>query len=225
MSASIQNPHFLLRRLHSLLGLLPVGGFLCFHMWENSQARFGAEYYNHYVVEKIQGMNYVRLAEIFVIALPILFHTLYGLIIWWYGKANVTKFNYMRNWAWWLQRISGIAILAFLIYHVGWTRIWVEFQPEGTPIDMFGRMVALLSNPVGCAAYVLGMLLAVYHLANGLWTMGITWGLLVTAKAQKQAQLASIGVFLVLAFFGLHGLIGFFLDAPVFNPLTAQIGG
>ncbi|MFH1464335.1 MAG: succinate dehydrogenase [Pseudomonadota bacterium] len=225
MSASITNPHFLLRRLHSLLGLLPVGGFLCFHLWENSQARYGAEYYNHYVVEKIQGMNYVHLAEIFVIALPILFHTLYGLVIWWYGKANVTKYAYMRNWAWWLQRISGIAILAFLIYHVGWTRIWVEFQPEGAEIDMFGRMVALLTNPIGCAAYVLGMLLAVYHLANGLWTMGITWGLLVTEKAQKQAQLASLGVFVVLAFFGLHGLIGFFLTTPVHNPLTAHIGG
>jgi succinate dehydrogenase / fumarate reductase, cytochrome b subunit len=78
MGASIQNPDFLLRRLHSLLGLLPVGAFLLFHLWENSLSRRGEYHYNKYVVEKIQDMNYVWLLEIFVIALPITFHALYG---------------------------------------------------------------------------------------------------------------------------------------------------
>lgn len=224
MSASYQNPHFLLRRLHSLLGLLPAGGFLCFHMWENSQSRFGAEYYNHYVVEKIQGMNYVLLAEIFVIALPLLFHTFYGVVIWWKGKSNAMQYGYMRNWAWWLQRISGFAIAAFLIYHVGLTRIWGIFDPSVAG-DMFGHMKGMLANPVAVAAYILGLTFALYHLANGLWTMGISWGLFTTAKAQKQAQLASLAIFAALLFFGLHGLCGFFLENPVHNPLTAHIGG
>jgi succinate dehydrogenase / fumarate reductase cytochrome b subunit len=224
MSASYENPHFLLRRLHSLLGLLPAGGFLCFHMWENSQSRFGAEYYNHYVVEKIQSMNYVLLAEIFVIALPLLFHTVYGVVIWWKGKSNVMQYGYMRNWAWWLQRMSGFGIAAFLIYHVGLTRIWGIFD-SSVAEDMFGHMQTLLSNPIAVVAYILGLALALYHLANGLWTMAITWGLLVTAKAQKQAQLASLGLFFVLLFFGLHGICGFFLETPVHNPLTAAIGG
>jgi succinate dehydrogenase / fumarate reductase cytochrome b subunit len=228
MSASIQNPHFLLRRLHSLLGLLPVGGFLCFHMWENSQARFGAEYYNHYVVEKIQGMNYVRLAEVFVIALPILFHALYGLVIWWEGKANVLRFGYLRNWAWWLQRASGFAILAFLFFHVGWTRI-LSIWDQGVAHDMFSHMQAMLQSPLWGLLYLVGMVLSVFHLSNGLWTMAITWGLLVSAEAQKRAQLAALGIFLVLCFFGIHGLLGFGLfglpPVTAVNPLTAQIGG
>ncbi len=228
MSASFKNPHFLLRRVHSLLGLLPAGGFLIFHMWENSQARYGAEYYNHYVVEKIQGLNYVLLAEIFIIALPILFHALYGAVIWWDARANVTRYGYLRNWAWWLQRVSGFAILAFLVYHVGWTRIWAEFQPEAAH-DMYGRMQQLLGNPVGALAYLAGLTLALYHLANGLWTMAISWGLLTTARAQKQAQLVALGLFLVLMVFGVHGLLGFGLLGiePMLqvNPLTAHIGG
>jgi len=228
MSASYQNPHFLLRRLHSLLGLLPAGGFLVFHMWENSQSRYGAEYYNHYIVEKIQGMNYVHLAEIFVIALPILMHTVYGVVIWWKGKSNVMQYGFMRNWAWWVQRLSGFAIFAFLVYHVGWTRIWVEFQGDA-PVDMFGRMQELLSHPLGAIAYILGMTFALYHLCNGLWTMGITWGLLTTAKAQKQAQLVTLALFAVLVFFGIHSLLGFgiFGMDPLLsvNPLTAHIGG
>ncbi len=228
MSASYENPHFLLRRLHSLLGLLPAGGFLCFHMWENSQSRYGAEYYNHYIVEKIQGMNYVHLAEIFAIALPILFHTAYGVVIWWKGKSNVMQYGYMRNWAWWVQRISGFAIFAFLIYHVGWTRIWAEFEPEAAK-DMYGRMQVLLANPLGAIAYILGLIFALYHFCNGLWTMGITWGLLVTDKAQKQAQWAFLALFAVLVFMGIHSLLGFgiFGMEPMLqtNPLTAHIGG
>ncbi len=228
MSASYKNPHFLLRRLHSLLGLLPAGGFLCFHMWENSQSRYGAEYYNHYIVEKIQGMNYVHLAEIFAIALPILFHTAYGVVIWWKGRSNVMQYGYMRNWAWWVQRVSGFAIFAFLIYHVGWTRIWAEFEPEAAK-DMYGRMQVLLANPVGAVAYILGLVFALYHLCNGLWTMAITWGLLVTDRAQKQAQWAALAIFAVLVFMGIHSLLGFgiFGMEPMLetNPLTAHIGG
>lgn len=81
MSASIDNPHFLLRRLHSLLGLLPVGAFLIFHLWENSQSRLGAEHYNREVAAALQGMNYLPFLEILLIALPLLFHAVYGLVI------------------------------------------------------------------------------------------------------------------------------------------------
>lgn len=219
MSSSIQNPHFLLRKVHSLLGLLPVGGFLIFHLWENSQSRFGEAYYNHYIVEKIQGMNYVHLAEIFVIALPILFHTLYGVVIWWDGKANVTKYGYARNWMWWIQRISGFGIFAFLVLHVGWTRIWSIWN-EDIAQNMFGHMQALFSNPITLTAYVVGMVLAVVHLSNGLWTMGITWGITTTERAFLVSRLVTVGLGLALLFFGFHGMYGFFLDTPVFNPLT-----
>ena len=30
--------------------------------------------------------------------------------------------------------------------------------------------------PRGSGVYAIGVLASVYHLANGLWTMGITWG-------------------------------------------------
>jgi succinate dehydrogenase / fumarate reductase, cytochrome b subunit len=213
MSSSIQNPHFLYRRVHSLLGLLPVGGFLLFHLWENSQSRYGRDHYNEYVVQKIQEMNYVRLLEIFVIVLPILLHAGYGCIIWWYGKANVTNYGYLRNWAWWFQRLSGFGIFAFLVMHVGWTRILSEFRPE-IKSDMFGHMVHLLSNPWSLTAYVLGMFLAVIHLFNGLWTMSIVWGVVTSEKAQKLLQLILFGGCLIVCALGVHGLLGFFFNSP-----------
>ena len=155
-------------------------------------------------------MNYVLLMEIFVIALPILFHALYGLVIWWYGRSNVTRFGYVRNWIWWLQRISGIGILAFLVLHVGGTRILAIFD-KSIGHDMFTHVQTLLANPAYLTAYLAGLILAVFHLCNGLWTMGISWGLLTTAESQKQAQWAMALVFLGVSSLGIHGVIGFFI--------------
>lgn len=219
MTSSIKNPHFLLRKLHSLLGLLPVGGFLIFHLWENSQSRFGEAYYNEYIVEKIQGMNYVLLAEIFVIALPILFHTLYGFVIWWEGKANPLQYGYAKNWMWWVQRISGFGILAFLVVHVGWTRILAEFRPEVSE-NMYSHMQGLLAQPANLVIYVLGMFLAVVHLSNGLWTMGLSWGVTTTPRAMRISRMVTVALGLALLFFGIHGLTGFFLDSPIPHPFV-----
>jgi len=209
-TASIQNRHYVARRVHSLLGLIPVGAFLIFHLWENSQSRFGAEHYNTYIVEKIREINYVVLIEIFVIGLPILFHGIYGVVIWLRGNSNITTYGYFRNWMWWLQRISGIAVLLFLIVHVGGTRILAIWDDE-IAADMFGHMESLFSNPVYLVIYLLGLVLAIYHFCNGLWSMSIVWGLTTTARSQKIMQGISAGVFVLLTALGIHGVIGFFL--------------
>jgi succinate dehydrogenase / fumarate reductase cytochrome b subunit len=208
MSASIDNPHFVLRRLHSLLGLLPVGGFLVFHLWENSQSRFGAEHYNIDVVGTLQQMNYLPLLEIFVIALPILFHALYGLLIIRSGQAELARYPYARNRLYWLQRISGIAILLFLLVHVGLTRFWAIAEPS-VRADLFGHMQSLLSQPPMFALYLLGLLLSVFHFANGLWSMGIVWGVTTSVRSQQLSSYACGGIGVLLAGLGLHGLIGF----------------
>lgn len=210
MTASVANRHFLARRIHSLLGLIPVGGFLLFHLWENSQSRFGVEHYNEYVVEKIREINYVVLLEIFVIALPILFHGVYGVVIWWQGRSNLATYGYFRNWMWWLQRISGIAVLLFLLLHVIGTRI-VAIWDDAVAQDMFGHMESLLSNPFYLAAYVAGLVLSIFHLCNGLWSMSIVWGLATTVRSQKIVQAFSAAVFVVLTALGVHGLLGFFI--------------
>ncbi len=210
MSTSIDNPHFLLRRLHSLFGLLPVGGFLMFHLWENSQSRFGAQHYNVDVVGRLQQMNYLPLLEIFVIALPILFHAAYGILIIRSGRAELARYAYTRNRLYWLQRISGVAILVFLLVHVGLTRLWSIADPA-VHADLFGHMHALLSQPLMFTLYVAGLLLSVFHLANGLWSMGIVWGVTTSARSQELSSYVCAGIGILLAGLGLHGLIGFLL--------------
>lgn len=208
MSASIDHPHFVLRRLHSLLGLLPVGAFLIFHLWENSQSRFGAEHYNEQVVAALKGMNYLPLMEIFVIALPLLFHAGYGLVITAQMRAELARYSYARNRLYWMQRISGIGILLFLLLHVGMTRI-AGFWDPSVGDDLFAHMQAMLSQPWMLALYLVGLLLSVFHLANGLASMAIVWGLTTSVRAQALFGWVCVAIGLLLATMGIHGLMGF----------------
>jgi succinate dehydrogenase / fumarate reductase cytochrome b subunit len=208
MSASIENSHFLLRRLHSLLGLLPVGAFLIFHLWENSQSRFGAEHYNQHVVAVLKGMNYLPLMEIFAIALPLLFHAGYGLVISAQMRAELARYSYARNRLYWMQRISGIGILLFLLLHVGMTRIAGLWDPSVSG-DLFAHMQAMLSQPWMFGVYLIGLLLSVFHLANGLASMAIVWGLTTSVRAQTLFGWVCVLIGVLLAAMGIHGLMGF----------------
>jgi succinate dehydrogenase / fumarate reductase cytochrome b subunit len=209
-TTSIHNRNFLLHRLHSLFGLLPVGGFLVFHLWENSQSRFGPTHYNQQVVGWLQGLNYLTFMEIFVIALPLIFHAAYGLTMIQGTQGNWKRFPWLHNRFYWLQRLSGIGILLFLVMHVGWTRIWGIWHPE-ISADLFSHMQHLLSNPITFLLYLLGLLLTVFHLCNGLWTMAISWGLTSSVDSQRYWFYFCSLLALLLSAMGIHGLLGFIL--------------
>jgi succinate dehydrogenase / fumarate reductase cytochrome b subunit len=209
-TASLHNRNFLLRRLHSLFGLVPLGGFLVFHLWENSQSRFGQVYYNNEVVGWLQGLNYLTLMEIFLIALPLIFHGGYGLLIIQGRQCNWIRYPWLHNRFYWLQRVSGIGLLLFLLIHVGWTRVLGVWQPE-IRLDLFGHMKELLSSPFTLLVYVTGMLFAVFHLCYGLWSMAISWGLTTSVDAQRYWFSICMLFALLLSLMGLHGIAGFLL--------------
>jgi len=56
--------------------------------------------------------------------------------------------------------------------------------------------------------YLVGMLSCVFHLANGLWTMGITWGVWTSPAAQRRALGACTVFGVLLAAVGLGALFG-----------------
>ena len=56
--------------------------------------------------------------------------------------------------------------------------------------------------------YAVGILACVYHLANGVWTMGITWGVWVSPAAQRKATAVCTLFGVGLAFVGLSALWG-----------------
>jgi succinate dehydrogenase / fumarate reductase cytochrome b subunit len=208
MSASIHNAHFLLRRLHSLFGLVPVGAFLLFHLWENSQSRFGADHYNQQVVGWLQSLNYLALLELLVIALPLAFHAGYGLVIVHSGRTSLSAYPYWHNRLYWLQRISGGATLLFLLLHLATTR-WVTLLQPGVKTELYQHMQGLLADPWYLSIYVAGLLLALFHFCYGLWSMMITWGVTLSPAAQRRSFLFCMALMIPLSLMGLQGIWGF----------------
>ena len=81
--------HFLLRKLHSLSGVVPVGLFLLQHIYHNAYAIQGREAFGK-VTAELQGLPVAIALEIGLIWLPILFHGLYGFYVMFTGRSNAT---------------------------------------------------------------------------------------------------------------------------------------
>jgi succinate dehydrogenase / fumarate reductase cytochrome b subunit len=202
----ITRNHFWLRRLHSLSGIVPIGGFLIYHFWENSKVFQGMAAYNE-MAASVRDMQLIVWLEIFGIGLPILFHALYGLYIAYYAKSNTSQYAYPRNWMFTAQRLSGLWALAFLVYHYATLRFgafWTEHADYMT-------MSQILGQPIPYAFYVVSIVLIAFHFANGLWAFMVTWGITVSRTAQRYSAVAMAGVFFVLSVWGIAIGTRFFL--------------
>ena len=199
-----QKQAFVNRKVHSLLGLIPLVIFLGFHLTVNFMATKGATAYND-AAEAVGNMPLRYLLEIVVIFVPLLLHGVYGIYIAYVSKNNVSQYPTCRNWNFYIQRISGVYLFVFIVIHVWQTRVQALF---GTHVD-FNMMEQILSSPWWFAFYVLGVLCATYHLGNGLWLFCVSWGLTVTPKSQKVFKVIAMAAFVLLTYMGIRALLAF----------------
>ena len=198
--------HFWLRRLHSLSGIVPVGGFLAFHLYENYSATLGPAAYNR-MTRNLQETRFALALEIAVIVFPLLFHGVYGLFVTGTARPNVVTNRYVRNWMYFLQRATGVILFAFVIFHL-WTTRFVDIRNH-EEVDLFRLMESSVANPWIYAFYVLGIVSATFHLANGIWSFSIVWGLTVGPRAQQRMMWVSAAVFIILSFIGIRSIQAF----------------
>ena len=211
---------FVVRRLHSLLGLVPIGGYLVIHLATNASLLDGAALYQSRVDQiNSLGPTTLTIVEWSFIFLPILFHGLVGVAVVLRGRANVYRYPYLGNLRYTLQRLTGVIALVFILYHVfhmhGWFR-WDWWQTHvarplgGARFDphhaALSAAAAIQASWVIEVVYFVGVAACVYHLANGLWTMGITWGVWTTPHAQGWAHYPCRGFGFLLLFVGLGAL-------------------
>ncbi|RKQ37941.1 succinate dehydrogenase cytochrome b558 subunit [Oceanobacillus halophilus] len=200
-----QQREFFYRRLHSLLGVVPIGLFLTQHLFVNHFAVYGEESFNK-AAGFMAELPFVILLEIFVIYLPILYHAVLGVYIAFTAKNNTSRFSYFRNWMFRLQRITGIITLIFIVWHVWETRVQVGL---GNAEVEYSLMENILTNPFMFWFYLVGIISAVFHFANGLWSFLVSWGITQSPKSQKVATYAVVLVFLVVSYLGVRTLIQF----------------
>ena len=195
---------FYLRRLHSLLGIIPVGLFLAQHLVINHFATRGEEAFNN-ASNFMGSLPFVLFLEWFIIYIPLMFHAFYGVYIAFTAKNNVQRYGTFRNWMFLLQRVTGVFLVVFIAWHIYETRIQKALGAEVN----FNMMEKILSNPFMLAFYIAGVLAATFHLANGLWSFAVTWGIAQSPRSQKIVSYITIIVFLVLSVIGVQALLAF----------------
>lgn len=218
---------FVLRKLFSLTGVVPVAGYTLFHLWKNAAALQGREAYVAMVAE-IERLPYLFALEVAVIWIPILFHAVFGLLILLDARYNVGAYRHSRNWMYTLQRVAGVAVLGFLVFHVyelRWQKLMGTMSADGFYDALCQNMSSTVwSIPAVAIVYILGIAAVAFHIANGLWGFLCAWG--VTASRRSQRMSATVlGVVGLLVFvLGANTAVYFATGSKLFVPSSAHEG-
>jgi len=215
-SGFLDRHYFLFRRLHSLTGIVPIGVFLISHLTTNSSVVWGllngraaehgadagplgrgvATFQEE--VTWINELPFLLLIEV-TLWVSIGFHAALGVYYARTGRSNTARYAYQDNWRYTLQRLSGYIAIFYIFYHVatlrwGWTWLvpggakWShEYASSTLAMALRGSEDAFtVGGMIVVAFYFLGVTASVFHFANGLWTAAITWGLTISAQAQRR---------------------------------------
>jgi len=211
-SSFVSRHQFLIYRLFSLAGLLPVGGYLVVHLLTNATILNGPAAFQTQV-DRIHSLGAVLpLVEWAFIFIPLLFHGIVGWFIISGAVPNTSSYPHAGNIRYVLQRTTGIIAFFFILYHVMQLHhlgAWLgggQFDPERAASSAAQAIDRALWIQV---VYAIGILSCVFHFANGIWTAGITWGVWTSRAAQRRANyvVSIFGVLLgVVALSALTGM-------------------
>jgi succinate dehydrogenase / fumarate reductase, cytochrome b subunit len=203
-----QGISFVLRRLHSLSGIIPVGAFLFEHILiSNSTAITGPAAYAKQVAF-LAGLPLVFFLELFGIWLPIAYHALYGFYIWYRGDGNSIAYPWTGNWMYTLQRWTGGIAFVYIVWHVTTMR-FLGADLHADPALSFGKVQHEVLQVPLFLFYVVGLVAASWHFAYGIWLFCAKWGIVSGDKAQKRLLTLCLAFFVVLTGAGLASLTSF----------------
>jgi succinate dehydrogenase/fumarate reductase cytochrome b subunit (b558 family) len=211
---------FVLKKLHSLSGVIPVGVFYIEHLWTNAKALQGEEAFTRAVAD-IQALPYLPVIEIVGIFVPLAFHAFYGIVLAFQSRPNVA-YTYARNWLYVAQRVSGLVAFVFIGYHLYEYRIhkWLF----GMQSDAFyGVLSAHLSStqvsvPWLALAYLVGVVATSFHFANGIWGVLFSWGVTVTRTSQRRSAYACAALGIALFLLGANTVLYFATGTRFYLP-------
>lgn len=196
------------RKLHSLLGIIPLGMFFVVHALTNFQAfERGPEGFQS-GVKLINSLPLITVLEFVLIYIPLLFHGIYGLYVAYQSSSNLGRFKYGRNWAFTAQRVTGVITFVFVFWHVYETRFQV-YLGNITHEELSSTMNQIASSPLMFTVYVIGVIAASFHFANGLWAFLISWGITVGERAQRVSSRICMGIFLLVTALFILSLVAF----------------
>lgn len=205
--------NFVLRKLHQLTGIVPLGIYFLVHMYTNSTVMSGERVFEDHVMD-IHHLPYLLFVEIFGIFIPLLYHSIYGIFISAEARVNVANYGYGRNWFYLFQRVTGVFLFFFLTFHILNLRFGLIPGLNLTPVAgnaelAFDIVSREFSIPWVMLFYILGIVATAWHLAYGIFLFAVDWGILIGEKAQKLTLYACVGLAIFLSAVGINAAVAF----------------
>jgi succinate dehydrogenase / fumarate reductase cytochrome b subunit len=199
LSPAAARSSFLRARLASFLAVFPLSVWTFFHLWHALAGFRGADAwqtelteYPHPVAEALSGI---------VALLPLAIHTVWGLGRLWTSRPNNVRYPFYPNLKYLLQRLAGVGVLLFLGAHL-WLALLKPRLLEGHPETFADLAQHMHFHAPTLATYVLGILGVAYHLANGLQSFCMGWGVVTTRRGLRRLEGVTLFVFLLLLAMG-----------------------
>ena len=186
---------FLCSRIGSGVAIAPLGVWTVIHLWDNLAAFFGAEAWESSVTGHANPAS-LALTTV-VVLVPLVLHTVWGIGRLFTARPNNRRVPTFGNLKYLLQRLSAVGVLFFLGAH-----LWLAFiEPrflEGRPEPFVDIAHEMRHHGPTLVVYLLGTLGVAYHLANGVFTFAMGWGLCASRPALRRLERLSILFFVVL---------------------------
>ncbi len=188
-------PAFVRARLASVVSLLPLGAWTVVHLWHNLASFDGPVAWQKAVTEYPHPL--AQLATLVIVLLPLAIH-----LVWGVGRLATTRPNNVRygtfaNLKYALQRLSAIGVLFFLGAHV-WLAMLQPRLVEGHAEPFADISHEMHFHRPTLVVYLLGTLGVSYHLANGLHSFAMGWGLATSRRALRKLDAWVIFAFVIL---------------------------
>ncbi len=214
-----QGNSFLLRRLHSLSGIIPIGVFLIEHFISNAFATNGPRAYADQV-KFLTSLPFVPVLETVGIYVPILYHALYGFYIWFRGESNVSDYPWAGNFMYAAQRWTGGIAFAYILWHT-YTMRFTGIHLLTHSDAAFSKVQMELQSSWAGAFYVIGITAASWHFAYGLYLFCAKWGITVSERSRKWVGWFCFAIALTFIAIGMATLSAFF--RPQWRNTPAQL--
>jgi succinate dehydrogenase / fumarate reductase cytochrome b subunit len=190
---------FVRSRMGSLLAVVPLGVWTVNHLWNNLSAFKGAAAWQADVTEYAHPLAFF--ASSVIALLPLALHTVWGIGRLATTHPNLGRYRYFGNLKYALQRLSAIGLLLFLGAHL-WLATIHPRLTTGRPEPFADIAHEMHHHLPTLVVYVLGVLGVAYHLANGLQTFSMGWGLVTSRRALGKLNVLVVFFFLALLAMG-----------------------
>jgi succinate dehydrogenase / fumarate reductase cytochrome b subunit len=194
-TSSPRSAGFLRARLGSLLSFAPLGVWTFVHLWNNLAAFQGADAWEQAVTTYPHPI--AQLVTSVVVLLPLVLHTIWGVSRLLTARPNNVRYGYFANIKFALQRLSAIGVMLFLGAHI-WLALLHPRLVEGHAEAFSDISHEMRTHMPTLVVYLLGTLGVSYHLANGISTFAMGWGIVASRRALAKLNVVSIAALVVL---------------------------